>query len=129
MLDAVAAESALVEIFLDHLNELVVDDILEPVVLAVVDVQVLESVDVEVHLVVGAQPVMVYAEHGHVREYVVHGSHGDLDIAAAADFLCHHVRRCMSEFQHRFVYRKPLGRSFQRMHLKDILELFYIRFL
>ena len=38
----------------------------------VIEVDVLEGVDVEVHPVVGTEPVMVDAEHCHLRQDVVY---------------------------------------------------------
>ena len=57
---------------LDYLDEFVVDHVSEYVVGLVVEVDVLEGVYIEVHLVVGAQPVMVDAEHGHLGQDVVY---------------------------------------------------------
>ena len=52
---------------------------------------VLESVHVKIHLVVGAEPVAVDLEHGHVGEDVVYGRKGDLGGSLCFYEFCDHV--------------------------------------
>ncbi len=67
----VSADSFAAQVGLDDLYELIIDDVAECVVGGVVEMDVLECVYIEVHFVVGAQTVVVDAEHRHVGQNVV----------------------------------------------------------
>ena len=66
---------------------------------------VLESVHVKIHLVVGAEPVVVDSQHGHLSQHIVDRGHCDLGCAFLFDLFCDHVCTGMTESHHRLVYR------------------------
>ena len=107
----------------DEFGQFVVEDVAEPVVFPVVQVYMAVIVDVEVHLVVAAEPAAVDAEVGQLREDVVDRCHRDLHDTAAADFLGHHIGRCVPENHHRLVHLQPLAGRLEAVALEPGTEL------
>ena len=86
-----------------------------------------EGVHIEIHLVVCAEPVIVYSKHRELREYVIYGGGSDLGLAFGKYMLCHHISGRMSESHHGFVYGYSLRSRLQGMIFEDNLEFLNVR--
>ena len=123
--DAVHPESLEAALFQGRLHgreELLVENVFISVVVNVVEMDVLERVDVEVHLVVGAEPVLVDAQEGELRQRIV--DRGDRDGAAVGDdVLPDHVGAGVSQVHHRGVDGEALVRGLEAVVAEGFPEV------